>query len=268
MIEMKAVVPTDSLLRELPDIRQTLMTCANSYSWQGGRDYYLNAVESLDAQFSLSFVDDGWNERLYSGAYWAVRDLSEGVHRPLPLLRAEGGRLARWLDEIERELKRVTEQDEWDKEGIPRFIFDTSALVREGSFDTFDWRSLLNVPNSRARLILPILVIRELDDLKNQARSDKARPRLRKIFKILESRGRGPAPVSNGVTLELLMDPPGHFRLASHDEEIVRRSKYLQGRPGGSLMIVSGDYTMLATASAEGLNAVLTPAELTMVAEA
>jgi hypothetical protein len=267
MIEMKAGVPTDSLLRELQEIRQTLATCANAYSWQDGRDYYLSAVERLDGHFGHSLVDDVWNERLYSGAYWAVRDMSEGMIRPLPLLQAEGGRLVRWLVEIERELKRVAEQDEWDRESIPRFVFDTSALVREGSLDTFDWRTLLKVPSSRARLVFPLLVIRELDDLKDQGKSDKARPRLRKIFKILEGRGRGPAPVSKGVTLELLMDPPGHSRFASHDEEIVRRARYLKGRPGGPLIIVSGDYTMLATAGADGIDAVLTPAELTIVAD-
>lgn len=118
-----------------------------------------------------------------------------------------------------------------------------------------------------ASIVVPILVIRELDDLNNYGKTPKARPRLRKIFQILTDCGRGPAPIVDGVTLELLMDPLGHTHLASHDDEIVRRAAYLNGRQGGPLMVVSGDYTMLATARAQGIAAVLTPAEL-MVSEA
>jgi hypothetical protein len=52
------------------------------------------------------------------------------------------------------------------------------------------------------------------------------------------------------------MDPPDHSRLTSHEWS-----------QGGPLKIVSGDYTMLAVAQAEGIAAVLTPAELTVVTE-
>jgi hypothetical protein len=267
MIELKIGVPTDSFLRQLPEIRQSVANSGTPMTWQDGQGYYLRAVERLEVVFSHSFLEVAWHERLYSSGYWAVREMSEGVIRPLPLLQAEASRLVRWLDDIEHELKRIAEQDEWDKESIPRLLFDTSALVREGSFDTFDWRKLANSSNGRVRLIVPILVVREMDDLKNFGKTSKARPRLRKIFQILDNHGRGPATVSDGATLELLMDPPGHLRLTSHDEEIVRRATYLNGRQGGPLKIVSGDYTMLATAQAEGIAAVLTPAELTMATE-
>ena len=213
------------------------------------------------------FVDFGWYERLYSQGYWAVREMTEGAVRPLPLLQAESSRLIRWLEGIERELSRIVVQDEWDEEGIPRLLLDTSALVREGSFDTFDWSELAGGSTRRVRLIIPILVVREMDDLKDSGKSSKARPRLRKIFEILNDSGRGPAPISKSNTLELLMDPPGHVRLTSHDAEIVRRATYLSGRQGGPFQLVTGDYTMLATAKADGIAAVLTPAEIRTPAE-
>jgi hypothetical protein len=70
-----------------------------------------------------------------------------------------------------------------------------------------------------------------LDDLKNSGKVVKAGPRLRKIYKILDGHSRGPAPISGGTTLELLMDPPDCSRLENHDAEIVRRAGYLEGLP-------------------------------------
>ncbi len=260
-------VPTSSLLRDLPELQQSLANSTTAYSWQEGHGKYLQAVERLERVMSHYFVDFGWYERLYSQGYWAVREMSEGAVRPLPLLQAESSRLIRWLEGIERELSRIVVQDEWDEEGIPRLLLDTSALVREGSFDTFDWSELAGGSTRRVRLIIPILVVREMDDLKDSGKSSKARPRLRKIFEILNDSGRGPAPISKSNTLELLMDPPGHVRLTSHDAEIVRRATYLSGRQGGPFQLVTGDYTMLATAKADGIAAVLTPAEIRTPAE-
>ncbi|HUC14499.1 MAG TPA: PIN domain-containing protein, partial [Acidimicrobiales bacterium] len=114
------------------------------------------------------------------------------------------------------------------------------------------------------RLIIPILVMRELDDLKNFGKTPKARPRLRRIFEILRDKGRGPSPIREGITLELLMDPPRYSPLPVHDEEIVRRALYLRDRKGGILTLITGDYTMLASAGAEGLRVVMTPAELAL----
>jgi hypothetical protein len=48
----------------------------------------------------------------------------------------------RWLEDIELELRRISEQDEWDDKNIPRLVFDTSALVREGEFDRLNWSGI------------------------------------------------------------------------------------------------------------------------------
>lgn len=260
MIELKPGVPTQALLQQLSVPRQSLANSGTAMTAEDGRRYFLVGVESLESAFSHSLIDGPWYDRLYSPGYWAVRDMTPETTRPFPLLTAEAGRLVRWLDDIERELKRISDQDEYDDKNIPRLVFDTSALVREGSFDTFDWSP--KVDNVCVRLIIPILVVREMDHLKNYGKTPKARRRLRRIFEILNEQGRGPASVQPGTTLELLMDPPGHSRLSNHDEEIIRRAIYLQGRKGGPLKLITGDYAMLATAEAQGVPAELTPAEL------
>jgi len=64
------------------------------------------------------------------------------------------------------------------------------------------------------------------------------------------------------TTLELLMDPPRHRRLENSDEEIIRRASYLMGRPGGAVMLVTGDYTMQFMAEADGVHVMFLPDEL------
>ena len=262
MIELKPGLPTQSLVQALSAPKQSITNSTTAMDAEDGQRYFLTGVESLADVFSQSLLDGSWYDCLYSPGYWAVRDMTQDTTRPFPLLRAEAGRIARWLEEIEHDLNRISEQDEWDDKNIPRLILDTSALVREGSFDTFDWSPI--VGNACVRLVVPILVVRELDNLKNSGKTPKARPRLRRISQILDKRGRGPAPVPAraGATLELLMDPPRHSPLRVHDEEIIRRAVYLQGRKGGPLRLITGDYTMLFLAQTEGIDAQLTPAEL------
>ena len=58
------------------------------------------------------------------------------------------------------------------------------------------------------------------------------------------------------------MDPPNHSRLPIADEEIIRRAQYLQGRPVGPVVLVTGDYTMQFMAEADGLPVLFLPDEL------
>jgi len=140
-------------------------------------------------------------------------------------------------------------------------VLDTSAIVRHKSFTDIDWTKYAEAKS--VRLFIPIVVIRELDDLEDSGRSDKARTRLRAIRNALAERGRGPAPIAaRHTTVELLMDPPNHTRLPIADEEIIRRAQYLQGRPRGPVQLVTGDYTMQFMAEADGVPVLFLPDEL------
>jgi hypothetical protein len=259
MIEPKFGVPASRIRRQVPNVRQALSNSESALDATSARDYLLKGVEQFST-FLTQFVDSLWGDRLYSTGYWAVRDMSDATPRPRPLVSAEANSLLRWLDEIDAELQRIERDDEWEETNIPRVILDASAMVREGEFDTFDWPGWAGT--QRARLVIPILVVRELDDLKNFGKSDKARPRLKKLMLCLGATARGPAVLSATTSIELLMDPPGHVRLSNDDAEITRRAQYLAGRQGGPVRLVTGDYTMVFTARSAGIQADLTPTEI------
>lgn len=224
------------------------------------RDHYLRTIESLDMILRQALVGSDWMERLQSPAYWVIRDMSVDSGRPMPLIESECRRLERWLMDFDRELERIEAEDGSDLQSA-RLVLDTSAVVRHKSFTDIDWTQYVQ-PDS-VRLFIPILVIRQLDNLKDSGKAVKARPRLKSIRDALESRGRGPAPVhARKTTVELLMDPPNHKRLPIDDEEIIRRGQYLQGRPGGPVLLVTGDYTMQFMAEADGLPVLFLPDEL------
>ncbi len=229
--------------------------------WEQARDRFLAATEKVETCFGYALIGTAWRDRLYSPTYWAVREATVAPARESPMRHAELDRLTSWLNELTAEAKRIAEQDEWDDSGRPRLLLDTSALLRQrDAFDGFNWAEFAECTN--VRLIIPILVVRELDDLKNSRREPSARTRLKRIYEILEGKVRGPADVRPNTTLEVVMDPRRHERHVNHDAEIIERALYLKGRKGGPLTLVTGDYTMILSARALELTAKLTPQEL------
>jgi len=214
----------------------------------------------LDFILRNSLEGSDWISELQTSAYWVIRDMNLSTGRPYQLIESECNRLDRWLGDFEVELVRISDED-GDDLTSPRLVLDTSAIVRHKSFSDVDWPAL--VSKLTVRLVIPILVIRQLDQLKDSGRTPKARPRLRTIRNILTGQGRGPALLQQpNVTLELLMDPPRHVRLSNPDEEIIRRAMYLKGRPGGAVLLITGDYTMQFMAEADGLSVMFLPDEL------
>ena len=225
-----------------------------------GKGRFMSAVEALETGLRVLLVDRDWVDYLKSPGYWEIRNMTSSDVRPMPLLEAEVDRLSHWVEEMKAELEKMAEEDDAADLTAVRLVMDTSALVRAKDFTEIDWSAYFK--KAPVRLIIPIVVVMELDHLKNTGKSAKARPRLRKIREILEGHGKGPAPVRGGVTLELLLDPPRHERLSINDQEIIRRADFFAERRGGALHIVTGDYAMQFTAEADGLHVFFLPDEL------
>ena len=107
------------------------------------------------------------------------------------------------------------------------------------------------------RLVLPLVVIRELDDKKNGGgklgqRAGRTLRDLRRDF----DKQRGPVEVKDrsGVTLEI---PFGFDAPSSEncDEEILSTALALSERPSSGLVVVTGDYSMQLRVQALGLSA-------------
>src|SRR5262249_19170020 len=114
------------------------------------------------------------------------------------------------------------------------------------------------------RLIVPVLVIEELDELKRDrdgARRQKARGVFRSLWGL---HGHAPTesvplPEQSGVTIEVMLDGGWHQRRLNNDSEIIDQAVQVGELTGKPAILASGDYAQLYRAAAAGLQAVLMP---------
>lgn len=163
------------------------------------------------------------------------------------------------------------------KQQIARWQAESAYVVADTSFYmrnplTFDQVDLVEVIEVRARpvhLIVPIVVVDELDSLK-KSKDGALRGRARVTLAILDrlfAYGNRPATIHTGatsadgtmtwdITVELLFDPPGHVRLPINDDEIVDRALAIQPLTGGRVVLVTYDTGQSTRGRAFGLDVV------------
>lgn len=139
---------------------------------------------------------------------------------------------------------------------------DTSAFIEGVYFDQFTWHSLDDLTQSKpVRLIIPILVIEELDAKKsdrNNRVSGRARSVLRRLWELHGSDPAQPARIpGRAATVEVFLDDDWHVRRPANDDEIVERAVTIKEITGRSVLLASGDYKMLYRAAAAGLRAAI-----------
>jgi predicted ribonuclease YlaK len=85
--------------------------------------------------------------------------------------------------------------------------------------------------------------------------------------RLLDGKGRGPADVRAGVTLEVRLTRSGHLRHQNNDEEILANVESLSRRPGGPLVLATDDLAMQLRAESRGMDVVAIPENLSMPLE-
>ncbi|MBM9510014.1 hypothetical protein ITX44_36755 [Streptomyces sp. KK5PA1] len=156
--------------------------------------------------------------------------------------------------------------DRWD--GQQAFVIaDTSFYVQHPvKFDQVDYPELLRtVPFDGVHLLLPIVVVDELDRLKE----GKQRARWRSGYtlgvldNLLNDTGAGTLQppdrstragnIRGAITTEIVFDPPGHTRLPIADDEIIDRALAIQALAGRRVRILTYDTGQATRARTAGL---------------
>ena len=156
-------------------------------------------------------------------------------------------------------------------------VADTNVyLHHERRFDAIDWANVVSASSAGVHLVIPLLVVDELDRQKRTDRQVKARrgheetvgTRARITLRTLSELfgdplwvatiRPDPLPTAMPVRAELLLDPPAHHRLPDADAELVRRAVSLRDLSGRPVTIATLDQGMRFRAKAAGLET-LTP---------
>lgn len=126
-------------------------------------------------------------------------------------------------------------------------------------------------PSEHIRLLFPITVVDELDGLKE---AGKQRPRWRaahtlglldgtlngSLSGILRRAGRDESEEFRGqISLEIVLDPPGHVRLALPDDEIIDRAVAIQSLAGRPVYLLTCDTSQHTRGRAAGLHVTKVP---------
>lgn len=154
------------------------------------------------------------------------------------------------------------------------FIPDANVYLHSDLFFAeLGWRQILDDrPLTELRLVIPILVIEELDRAKRRTDkvSDKnpeavrtrARRTLKRINESFSEPSDNPILVQStgdcaAITMSLLIDEITHSRLPDADNEILDRALSLQDISGKKITIITRDHTMALKARNIGLKSKL-----------
>jgi predicted ribonuclease YlaK len=136
------------------------------------------------------------------------------------------------------------------------YVVDTNALLHYTRFDRLPWAERLqSVP---VRLVIPIVVVDELDG-KKYARREEFQQRARELLTLIDryvtaSPPDGCTTLADHVTVEVLPDEPGHFRLSTNDQEILERCEFLHQVTGHPATLVTGDSGMRIQAQSRAID--------------
>ena len=271
------VTPRPGVDRE--NLRQTLRTLHIAAlnlrgSSTAGKRYtaYLawvaNAVRQLRSQVSTADLD----RLVLTRRYWLLQSTTFGLP---PALLAD--LVDTEIDERELVLRETVQalEEQIERWTIPgRFVVaDSSFYLRHpAKLEDADLAHELGLREAPIHLILPIVVVDELDGLK-QAGNATVRWRAGYTLAVLDRVLRtasGPARLrerdfsaleSGGIprgqiTVEIMLDPPGHTRLPINDDEIIDRTLAIRSLAAREVILLTYDTGQATRARSVDLNVV------------
>lgn len=172
--------------------------------------------------------------------------------RPHPLISAEVTAQAAILKDTVQQLKQFARL-----KGTPGkiLLLDTNSFMHCTLFTAVDW--LVEFNAVMVRLIVPLLVLDELDDKTfsgNNRLAKRADKVLREFDKFIDDIVLTSfAMISDGVSLEVLVDEDDHRRRANHDTELLDRAEFLSQVTEVPITVVTTDRGMRIRGQARGL---------------
>jgi rRNA-processing protein FCF1 len=189
-----------------------------------------------------------------AGPLWSERVLNTMLNSELEARRVG---LQGAIDELRGQLARWSTRRNLA-------VFDTTVFVHhKEKVEEIDFSEVLGL-GGRVLLLVPIVVIDELDRLKESKTTHvrwRARHTLSVIARCVDSslggrlrrREMAGQAMHDEVSVEIILDPPGHVRLSIADDEIIDRSATIHRIAGHPVHLVTYDTGMEMRARPTGL---------------
>jgi hypothetical protein len=217
------------------------------------------AADALRGQLSAGDVD----RLVLTRRYWTLVRTDPAAHADdalLGMLHLELAERTTALSSARDDLVRETAR--WAASPGICVVADTNVYLHHARpFEDLDWRHLAQAREyDQVNLVIPLLVVDELDRAKSGKARTRARTTLRTLHKLFPDPAvparLGDATVPNrpGVLAHLLMDDLHHTRLGEADSELIDRAQALGGLVGRQVLLVTIDTAMAFRATMAGLN--------------
>lgn len=209
---------------------------------------YLSWVEEADRQLARFMASRQDVQSLYTEHYWKIRSIDDETVRPFPLIQQEVDSQNVRLQAIRDQLEKYSQLVAMPTSSTV-VVLDTNVFMHSRLFTHLPWREITG--SSRVLLLVPLVVIDELDDIKDRGGEDArwARRVIKELQAIApDGKGLGPFRIRENESLQFLDEPREHVRLARPDDEIVRQAEYFSGLTSSPLVVISRDRGMLLRA--------------------
>jgi hypothetical protein len=268
-IEMRSGVDPVALLDELRRVQKAAQDLIRNETTWDGVSPYKRWLEDAVGGLSLYLPRAEIDRLVRTANSWRVLALP----RPVSYNDDVTGVAKRELQERVEDLQAAYDAAEhirhWRARGHV-VVADTNVYLHHtNTFDHMDWNSLLDMyvrSFDDIRLVIPLLVIDELDRSKQGQRDVRSRARttLATISHLLGGSPNGRATFGdpeNGPrkTVELFFDPAWHTRLPDNDDELIDRTLAIQALVGHRVRFVTGDTGAFFRARRAGLDVLQIP---------
>ncbi len=204
-------------------------------------DAYLRWANLAATQLRNQVTPNEVNRLVLTPVYYAMITLTR---EPTPMI---GSLISRELDERIADIEAARSALEGLERRWPFETFvvaDTSVFMQHtDKLEDWDFHTLIGVRHHAVHLLVPMLVVDQLDGLKQSRNESRWRAgySLAVIERVVSApdtvgllRAGDSSPLDSGgmpsgaVTVEVVSDPPGHARLPIDDDEIIDRAVAVQ----------------------------------------
>lgn len=262
VIALRAAADVDTAIRQL---RLTAQEAANVAGGSAGRtpiqivDHYLAWAENVERMLPNVLDVDLVDDLVHTQRYWALRTARGDEPRLTPTVLAEMERRQRALNALAAELEG--ERLRWGPGASTLVVPDTNLfLPQDAPFAEIDWPSLVQ-SDEAVRLVVPLVVVHELDRLKRQGNSTTAklaRTSLRWLLDVLprdpQARSGPLSAVARPTTVEAYVHE-GPSRPEDADGLIIEVATWLATVSSQTTVLITRDLGMRLRAVALGVDA-------------
>ncbi|MFD5815611.1 PIN domain-containing protein [Streptomyces sp. NPDC127038] len=207
------------------------------------------AAEDLNRRFS----DREIAGQLRAGRYRAI--LTAPLDEALRMMYVELIELHDYFKTVANRVRAL--QERYGHAGAGRYaVLDTNTTLHFTRFDKVPWQKVFGKGTA---VMVPHVVVDEIDTKSYQTGDRKISRRARGVFRLLETvleAGTGKAAADDGTPVFIAADEPGHARLPVPDDELVASALRLhQAVAPAEVVVVTRDIGVRTRARAWGLPA-------------